>query len=236
MIRATVDDAQGVASFGKVKIDLLNDRLFRILEVDVNQTANRGCHLIHQAAGFAEVDSFCILPNLGDFNSGQLLVEEQLIQDGTEQNLKGCRGAETAARKDCRIYHRIKTFQFSTSLDKAGSNTTDQRGGGVLFFLMDGQVIQVNFNGGIAFRLDPDIVGTVQPDIGYGFQIHRGCENAAALVIGMVSTDFRSAGSGEYVVFFHRIKFLFERFFLMPCGKPAEPGLPFQHSAWSAGR
>ena len=149
VIRATVDDAQGVASFGKVKIDFLNDRLFRILEVDVNQTANAGCHLIHQAAGFAEVDIFCILPNLSNLNSGQLLVEEQLIQDGTEQNLKGCRGAETAAGKDCRVYYRIKAFQLGISLDEAGSNTTDQSGGSVLFFFMDGQVIQINFNGGI---------------------------------------------------------------------------------------
>lgn len=68
---------------------------------------------------------------------------------------------------------------------------------------VDRQVILIHLDGGIAFRLDPDIVGSIQPDIGHRFQIHRGCENAAALVISMVSTDFRSAVSGEYIVFFH---------------------------------
>lgn len=47
------------------------------------------------------------------------------------------------------------------------------------------------------------IIGTVQPDICNCFQIHRGCENAATLVIGMISANLRSSGSGEYIVFFH---------------------------------
>ena len=203
VVSAAVNDAKCISCFGKIKVDLLDLGLFGILKVNVNQAAHAGCHLIHQTTGLAEVYVLSVLADLCDLYSGQLCVIEQFIQNGTEQHLKCCRGTEAAAGKNRGTDRCIKTFQFGTLLGKAGGNAANQSRCGVLFFFPDRQVIQRNLNSRIAFGLYTDDVAAIEADICNGFQIHRGCENAAVLVIGMVSTDFRSARGREYKVFFH---------------------------------
>ena len=206
VVSAAVNDAKRISCFSKVEVDLLDLWLCGILKVNVNQAANTGCHLIHQTAGLAEVNIFGILANLCDLYSRQLFVIEQFVQNGTEQHLKGSRGTEAAAGKNRGTDSCIKTFQFCPLLGKAGSDAANQSRCGVLFFFTDSQIIQGNLNSRITLGLHTDDVAAIKADICNGFQIHRGCENAAALVIGMVTTDFRSARSREYKVFFHNRK------------------------------
>ena len=76
MIRAAVDDTQGMTRGGKVKVDPLHHRAVRVLEVNEYHSANAGSGLIHQAAGLSKVDILRILTHLGDFYSRELLIEE----------------------------------------------------------------------------------------------------------------------------------------------------------------
>ena len=128
MICATVDNTQGITCFCQVKVNFVDDRFLGIFKVNIDQTANRGYHLIHQTAGLTKVHIFCVLTNLRDFHCRQLLIEEQLIQDGSEQDLKSCRGTETTAGKDGGVDYRIKALKLRTSLDKAVSDAANQCG------------------------------------------------------------------------------------------------------------
>ena len=100
VVSTAVNDAQGMASLFKIKLDALNLGMIRISEVDIDHAAHGGSRLIHQAAWLAEVHIFGILADLSDFHRAELPIKEQLVADGAHQHLKSGRRAQSAARKN----------------------------------------------------------------------------------------------------------------------------------------
>ena len=76
VVCAAVDDAQVITFFLEIKVDLLNDWVFRISKVNVDHAAHRRCHLIHQAARLTEVYILGVLSDLSNLNGAELLIEE----------------------------------------------------------------------------------------------------------------------------------------------------------------
>ena len=92
-----VDDAQGMTAGGEVEVHRMNHRGIFFEEVDGHQVAHGGSHLIHQTAGLAEEHVLGVLTNLGNLRLGHPGIKEQMVDDGANQHLKGCRGAEAGA-------------------------------------------------------------------------------------------------------------------------------------------
>ena len=63
----------------------------RIGKIDADDVADGGGRLIHQAAGFSEVDVFGILADLRDLRSRQSAAAE-VVQDHTDEDLERRRG------------------------------------------------------------------------------------------------------------------------------------------------
>ena len=68
MRTARVDDAEGIALCGKVKIDAARGGSLRIFKVDGDETACGASDLIHQTARLAEMHVLRVLRDLGNFD------------------------------------------------------------------------------------------------------------------------------------------------------------------------
>ena len=87
MAAAGVDHDQRIAARGKI---ILQRRYLGLrLEIDGDQAAHGGGHLIHQPAGLAKINVFGILGNLGALDGIHLHAVIQRIENGADQHLKG---------------------------------------------------------------------------------------------------------------------------------------------------
>ena len=188
---------------GEVEVNLLYYRLGRVGKVDEDKAAHRRGHLIHQAAGLTEVDVLRILSDLCDLHRGELPIAEQIIDDGADQHLEGCRGTQAAAREDGRMRLHLKSMQDCAALGKTSRNTPDQCNGRVLLFRVHLQIIQINAEAGITLGEDRDRIFLGKRNIGYSFKVNCGCKDAAVLVIGVIAADFSAAGCGVGKVLSH---------------------------------
>ena len=66
MAAACVDDYEAVAGGGEVEAELFDDRLGRVSEIDRDDPSRGAGHLVHEAAGLAEVFVLGKLANLCD--------------------------------------------------------------------------------------------------------------------------------------------------------------------------
>ena len=79
MVSAGIEYAESIALCGKVKRYLLNNGIGVVFKIDSNNTAYRGCGLIHQSAGLAEEYVFGVLTYLCYLNGAAFSVPEQLV-------------------------------------------------------------------------------------------------------------------------------------------------------------
>ena len=68
---------------------------------------------------------------------------------------------------------------------------------------MDGQIVQINFNRGIALGCDTDNGIGPQCDLRRRFQIDSRGQHAAMLMVGMVAADLRAARRGKAIACLH---------------------------------
>ena len=192
-----VNDAQGMTTGSKIKINGTDGGMILVGKVNGNQAAHSGGSLIHQAAGFAEEHVLGVLADHGNLRLGNLAVKEQVVDDGTDQHFKSSGGAEAGAGQNGGLHIGIKTAHGTTQFCKPGSNATDQSGGRVDFVSLGGQFLQVHFADGITLGQNTDGVGAVDTDSSHGIQIHRSGQNTATLMVGVVTADFGTARGRE---------------------------------------
>ncbi len=192
-----VDDAQGVAAGGEIKVDGADGRLVLVKEVDGHQAAHSGGRLIHQAAGLAEKHIFRVLADLGDLRLGNPAVKEQVVDDGADEHLVGGGGAEAGARQHRGLAVGIEALDLTAQLHEPGRHAPDQSGSGIDLVFHGGQILQIHFTQGVTLGLDADDVGAVGPHRRHGVQIHRAGQDPAPLMVRVVAADLRPAGSGK---------------------------------------
>ena len=88
VVRAGVERAERVAAVREVKRRLPDDGVRRIGKVDEDQPADTRSHLVHEAAGLAEIDVFGVLADLRDLDGGAFSVKKQFITDRADQDLE----------------------------------------------------------------------------------------------------------------------------------------------------
>ena len=204
MVRAGVHDAQGIAQLLQVQGQIVDHRLGRVGEVDEHHAAHGGGRLVHQARGLAEIDVLGVLADLGNGHGGELLVEEQLVENGPDEDLKGGGGAEAAAGEDRRTDLGVEALELCAPLGKGGGHAADQGGGGVLLLGVDGEVGERNLHRRISLGGHGNDAPVIERHLGHGLQVDGGGQDAAVLMIGMVAADFRAARRGE-MKYLHRI-------------------------------
>ena len=195
VVGAAVDDAQGVAKGREIELQMLDDGLRGVGKVDRDDAADGGGHLIHQAAGLAEILVFDLLPEPGDLDGVQARAAEP-TGDRPQQHLKGGRGGETAARQ-----HRGADIGVKARLEPGkGGDAADQGGGGPEFPGADGQIVQRDLAEGITLGEDTDHALAVLGDGGHGLQIDGPGQDPAELMVGVVAADLGAARRGEEVL------------------------------------
>ena len=197
MAGPAVDDAQGMAAGGEVEIDAADVGVFLLKEVDGHQAANRGGSLIHQAAGLAEEHILSILADHGDLRGGDPAVEEQVVQNGADEHLVSGGGRKTGTGQNGRLAVSVEALHLTAQLHKPGGHASDQRSGAVDLAFLGDKDLQIHFAHRIALGLNADHIGAVETDGGLGIQIHRGGQDTAPLVVGVVAADLSAAGGGE---------------------------------------
>ena len=198
VVRAAVDDAQGVSGGGEVEVDLLHYRVVVVGEIDGHHAAHRGAHLVQQSAGLAEIDVLGVLSDLGQLDGRALVLIEQAVENIPQQHLQGRAGAEAAALKYAGGSVDIETLQPAAPSGKPGGDTPEDGDGAVVLLRMDLQIAELHHVHGEPFALQPDDVLPIGGDGGNDIQIHTACQYPAVLVVGMVAADLRAAWRGEY--------------------------------------
>ena len=137
-------NADMIASMFKVQIVLLNLRVFNIGKVNINESADRAYHLIHQTAALSKIPVFCILSDFCNLNSTCFSFVVILVDNRSNQHFKCCGRRKPAAAEDARRCVCIKTRYGNAHLCKSGSNASNQRSRLSHFCQMHTQIGQID--------------------------------------------------------------------------------------------
>ena len=96
----------------------------------------------------------------------------------------------------------IESLDPGSQLLKGSCDATNQGRGGVFFLFADIQIIQLDHNLRKSLRANADVVAAIQHYICHRFQIYCGGQHTATLVIGMITANLCTAGSGDQKMFF----------------------------------
>ena len=192
-----VDDAQGVAKAAEIHLHPPQIRVVGILEVNDDHAAGGTGHLVHEAAGLAEVDIFRVLPYLGKLCGGEGPAAEKLVHDGGGKNLKGGGGAQTAAPEDPGGGVGVESPHGIAQLSKPGGHPTKKgdRVAGLLFF--HGEVRKIHLRQAVMAGFDADGLAVVGYHAGNGVQVDAGGQAVAVLMVGVVAAQLCPAGGGK---------------------------------------
>ena len=197
MAAAGVDHHQRIALGGKIIADFAHLGVV-ILEVDVHQAARAGGHLVHQAAGLAEVHVFGILGDLRAALEVQLAVVIKLVEDGAQQHLYRGRAAQSAAAAHSGGHHRVEAAHAQARFLQAVGHAAHQRRRGALFRLLHAQIVQGKSEGCIALAVDVNRAVAARAYGGQRVQVDGGGQHLAPVMVGMVAADFGASRRADH--------------------------------------
>ena len=189
-----VQNAQRQTGLGKVHLHRLHIRVCLVGKVDGDNVAHAGCHLIHQAAGLAKVHIFSPLTDLCNGDGGDLFGHEAVVQDHTDQHLKGGRGRNTAAFGHVGGDVHVQTRKLCAALTEGFALAAQQGSGGVLLLLAGGQVVKVDDAQVVPLALHAQLVQAVGGGSSNHINVHAACQHTAMLMVGVVAADLGAAG------------------------------------------
>ena len=183
----------------EIHIQLLHRRVGRILEINRYHAAHGGGHLIHQTTGLSEEHILRVLADLGQLHRRAAPLPEKLIEHGPHQHLIGSGRTQTAALGDGGGHVHIQSPlpQITAHGAHAGRYAPDQRRRGIDLFLLRVKIAEIHLDHGISLRQHPDDPALRRRHGRQNIQINRGGQYAALLMIGVVSSDLRTAGCAE---------------------------------------
>src|SRR5699024_4315775 len=189
VVGARIKDAQSKAGLGEVHLDRLDHGIGGVGKVDGDDVAHTGSHLVHQAAGLAEVDVFSPLADLGDGDGADLFGHEQLVEDGADQHLVGGAGGHAAALGHVGGDVDVQAVEGRAALGKGGALAPQDGGAGVLLLLAGGKVRKVDDAQGVPLALDAQLAQAVGACGGDHVDVDAARQHPAVLVVGVVAAD-----------------------------------------------
>ena len=196
MAAAGADHRQPASGCREVEGEGGDGRGGRLGKVNFDDVADRAGHLVHQAAGLAEIDVFGKLGVDGDlFRRRPAPIH--LVQDGADEHLKGRRRRKPAAFGDLGGGVGGEAADFPPGLPETESDPPDQGGGMGRLFGLGGEVPEVHRHHRVSFGLDPDdrLVrgGRDREDV----DIDRPRHDGAGVVVGVVAQKLHPPRRGE---------------------------------------
>ena len=193
MTALCIGDTNMIPSVFKVQIVLLNFRIFHICKINIDESADRADHLIHQTAALSEIPVFCILSDFCNLNSTCFSFVVILVDNRSNQHFKCCRRRKSAAAEDagCRVC--IKARYGNAHFCKSGSNASNQCSRLSHFCQMYTQIGQVDNILRIICRLQTNYLIFMKRYNCNCIQIDCCSQHTSMLVVGVVAADFRSA-------------------------------------------
>ena len=194
MVCTGVQNAQRQTGLGKVHLHRLHIGVCLVGKVDGDNVAYAGGHLIHQTTGLAKVDVLCPLADLCNGDRGDLFGHEAVVQDHTDQHLKGGRGRNAAALGHVGGDVHVQTRKLCAALTEGFALAAQQGSGGVLLLLAGGQVVKVDNAQVVPLALYAQLVQAVGGGSSNHINIHAAGQHTAVLVVGVVAADLGAAG------------------------------------------
>ena len=194
-----VGDAERVAGFRKVKVDLAHLGRFLVLEVNRDEGADAARRLIHQTAGLAEEFVFGVLAHLRDLQRRQMVAEIHAVDHRAEQDLKRRRGRKPRAGEHVGGRVRVKAAHAAAQLAHPRAHAAQQGGRMPLLLRRHDGIGHVNHVRVIAFAVDTGRVVVALGRHGDRVQIDARRQHAAALVVGVVAAHLGASRRAEYI-------------------------------------
>ena len=185
-----------MAAPGEIVVHLLHHGGGGIGKVDGHRAAHSRAHLIHEAAGLAEVDVFGILADLRHLD-GVETCAAVVVQDIRHQHLIGGGGGKPRTRQYIGGHTGIKALQCNTHLRHLGSYATHQGGGGALLFLAGQEIIERDGQLGIALGTDADHILAIGCGAAEHIEVDAAAQDVTMLMVGVVAADLRTTRTAE---------------------------------------
>ena len=194
---AGVDHHQRIALGGKIVADFTHLGII-ILEINVDQSARTGGHLVHQTAGLSEIHVFSILGDLRAALEVQLSLVVDLVKDGAQEHLHCRRAAQTAAAAHGGGNHRVEAAHAQARFLQTVGHAAHQRRRGAFFRFVHAQIIQRKRQGGVSLAVDVhDAVGT-RADGGQRVQVDGSGQYLAPVMVGVIAADFGASRRADH--------------------------------------
>ena len=208
MVAARIDDAERIAEFAEVEIDLFDLRCGWVGKVHRRKAADAHRHLVEQTGRLAEVDVLRVFGNLRRLDRGDRIIVVEVGQDRHDEHLERRGARKPGALEHARGRHGVKPADLVAERGKARADAADQRGGPLLFLFLHGEVRRIDrihrITGG--FQADHAVVGLFH--CGDHIEVDRGGQHLAVVVVGVVAADLGAARRAEIFERIRRAEFL----------------------------
>jgi len=192
-----IGDTQMISPGCKIIIQFFKLRFFRICKIDMHQTADRAGHLIHQSAGFSEIDILRILSDLCDLYRRNRTVIIEIGKNITKQGFKCRRGRKPRTDQHIAGHISLETADLKSPFLHPRCNTADQGCGRILLFFLYGKICSIDLQQRIFPRhqRDPVILRC-----GYDRDrifVDRSRQHFTMLMIRVIASDLRTPRRGK---------------------------------------
>ena len=150
--RGGIHNAERVPGRGKIIVHFPYDGRGGVLEVNRHTAAHRRAHLVHQAAGLAEVDVFGVLPDFGNLHGVKFTLTETMVDDVANQGLIGGGGRQPGTGKHVGSHNSVEAADFIAQCADTRRHTANQCGGSVALTLHRFERVKLQRDGSARHR------------------------------------------------------------------------------------
>ena len=194
VIGTDLNEHERIAVILKVELELLGFRLSLVLKVHVGKAAQAHSGLVHQTAGLAVIVVLGALAHLSErdgLNGGRA---PERLHGTAVRGLDGGRAGKATARGDGAGEGEVEALGLNAQSSDFVGHTAHEACGRALLGRLNIQRVERDLKRGVALVGDADLVGVGRYGDAVDSDIERAGDNVAALVIGVVATDFGTAG------------------------------------------
>ena len=219
MAASRVDDDRHVPASTEVRAYGPHPGMGKILKVDGHEPAQRAGGLVHEPAWLAEVFVFRKLGDERDLDAADPASVGEVVEDRRNEHLVRSRRAEARAFQDVTGHACAESSDRVTGVPRPGRHAPRESRRGAELRNLARQVVDADLMARVSFAFDCDAAIRGRRGDGDCIQIHRRGEHPAAIVIGVVAADLRTAGRAEKAGALHVWEGILESF-----KKPSIPG------------
>ena len=201
-----VHNAKTVSESSEIGVHPPDHRIGRILEINIDKTAYRASHLIHQTTGFSEELVFRHLRRNGDGHGIDLHLVVQTGQDVADHYFESSGGRQAGSAQYVAGNKSLKSSDFVSSRLQICCHTPDQSGRGSLLLGVRSKTVQIHFQRTVAFGFERNLIVIRRSSHRDHIKIDGSSQDLSMLMVGMISAHLASAGGTVHFDFILSVK------------------------------